>query len=63
MTKDLTGKVTKEMIFKGGIIPRDYDFSSSESQERIKKVREKQEQLRKSTYYTRADLEKIYITI
>lgn len=63
MTKSLTGKITKEMILPGGIIPRDYDFSSSESQERIKKVIEKQKAIRKSTYYTIADLEKIYITI
>jgi hypothetical protein len=65
MTKNLTGKVTQEMILKKGAIleTKEYDFSSPETQERIKKVIEKQKLIKKSKYYTKADLEKIYITI
>jgi hypothetical protein len=65
MTKNLTKKVSEEMILKKGIVleRRDYDFSSKEAQERIQKVLEKQKAIRKSIYYTKADLEKIYITI
>jgi hypothetical protein len=67
MTKKLTKIVNEEDLnkkhtikLKSGVIleSRDYDFSSPEAVERMKKIREKQKALRNSIIYTRYDLDK-----
>ena len=59
------GKVKANDILKKGakLKSRDYDFSTPEAIERIRKVKEKQKKILKSKEVSIEDLRKIVITI